>query len=196
MSELHRRVFSLAEFLDWEEAQDRRFELIDGQAVMMAGGTQGHALIAANIVSSLRTSLRGGPCRPVGSDLRVPITTTGNSRYPDVTIDCGRFDPKAHDASEPTVVFEVLSDSTGWYDQTRKLRDYDGVPTIRQYVCVSQSEPRLLVWRRDDEGRLVPDAVIVDGMIELELPGSVIRLPLTDIYEGTGLRALPTARPT
>ncbi len=94
----------------------------------MAGGAQVHALIASNLIAFLRPKLRGGPCRPSGSDLRIPIPATGNLRYPDVTIDCGRFDPSSLNVSEPTVVFEILSRSTGWYDQTTKLRDYETVP--------------------------------------------------------------------
>ena len=187
MSETSRRVFDLTEFLSWETAQERKFELVDGEAVMMAGGTQAHALIAMNITSVLRTLLRGSPCRPSGSDLRVPIVATGNCRYPDVTVDCGTFDPAAHDASEPTIAFEVLSDSTGWYDQTRKLRDYDSVPSIRQYVCVSQSERRVLVWLRDASGGLVPEAVVFDGVLRLHLGAATVDLPLAEIYEGTGL---------
>lgn len=196
MSEPFHHRLSLDEFLTWEDRQERRFELVDGQAVMMAGGTQAHALIAANIVAALRPLLRGRPCRPSGSDLRLPIPATGNSRYPDVTVDCGRFDPAARDASEPRIVFEVLSDSTGWYDQTRKLRDYDGIPSIRQYVCVSQSERRVLAWRRDGAGRLVPDPVIVDGALSLDLEGPAIHLPLAAIYEETGLPAPNEASPT
>lgn len=189
MSEPSRRIFSLDEFLRWEDRQEQKFELVDGQTVMMAGGTQAHALIAANIVSALRAALRGGPCRPSGSDLRLPIPATGNSRYPDVTVDCGRFDPAARDATEPRIVFEVLSDSTGWYDQTRKLRDYDAVPSIRQYVCVSRSEARVLIWRRDAAGRLVPEAAILDGDATLDTGEGGVSLRLADIYEGTGLAA-------
>jgi Uma2 family endonuclease len=187
MSEAVQQTFGLEAFLAWEREQERRYELVDGVAVMMTGGTQGHALIAANIVAALRSRLRGSSCRPSGSDMRVPIPATGNARYPDVTVDCGPFDRSSHDASRPTVVFEVLSDSTGWFDQTRKLRDYDSVASIRQSICVSQSEPRVLVWRRDGSGRLVPDAILVEGALQLDLEGLMADLSLADIYEETGL---------
>ncbi|KQQ82018.1 Uma2 family endonuclease [Aureimonas sp. Leaf324] len=192
MSEAKARIWKLSEFLLWEEGQERRFELVEGQAVLVAGGTQAHALIAANIVSSLRPLLRGSPCRPGGSDLRIPIVETGNVRYPDVTVDCGPFRPEAHDASEPRVVFEVLSQSTGWYDQTRKLRDYERVPFIRQYICVSQSELRVSLWLRDEGNRLVPQDDVLAGSVAIDLDGYSLDLPLADIYDGTGL--LPAQR--
>ncbi|WP_207461727.1 Uma2 family endonuclease [Azospirillum sp. SYSU D00513] len=187
MGEPPRQDWPLPDFLAWEERQAERYELLDGRPVMMTGGTQAHALIAANLIASLRPLLRGGPCRPGGSDLRVPMPGTGNSRYPDVTIDCGPFDRTSHDATEPAVVFEVLSKSTRWYDQTTKLRDYDSVPSIRQYVCVSQDEPRVSVWTRGAEGRLLPRDDVTAGAVALEIAGHAVTLPLTDIYEGTGL---------
>jgi Uma2 family endonuclease len=192
MSEARAGTWNVTDFLLWEGEQERRYELIEGQAVLMAGGTQAHALIATNIVSSLKSLLRGSPCRPSGSDLRIPIIKTGNVRYPDVTIDCGPFRPEAHDASEPRVVFEVLSQSTGWYDQTRKLRDYERVPFIRQYICVSQSELRVSLWLRDEGNRLVPQDDVLAGSVAIDLDGYSLDLPLADIYDGTGL--LPAQR--
>lgn len=176
--------WSLSEFLDWERGQDARYELVAGEALLMAGGTQAHALVAANLVSLLRPLLRGTPCRPSGSDLRIPIPVTGNVRYPDVTIDCGRFDPASHDASDPRIVFEVLSQSTGWYDQTRKLRDYESVLSIRQYICVSQSETRVSIWLRDGDQRFKAEDDIVEGTVHLALGEAMPMIWLKDIYEG------------
>ncbi len=192
MSEARAKGWTLDEFLAWEDRQERKHEFVGGRVVMMTGGTGAHALIAANIISVLRPMLRGSPCLPFGSDRRVPIPATRNSRYPDVTIDCGRFDPTARDASEPIVVFEVLSKSTGWYDQTQKLRDYDSVPTVRQYVCVSQSEARVSVWLRDDNGRLAQKPDILTGGLPLALDRPVV-LSLDAIYEDIPFTGSPEA---
>jgi hypothetical protein len=83
-----------------------------------------------------------------------PPKGTGNARYPDALIDCGRFVPSAIQAQEPTVVFEVPSKSTAWIDQNLKLRDYDATQTIMHYVLISQDEPRVMVYTRGDDGRL------------------------------------------
>ncbi len=110
-----------------------------------------------------------------------------------MTIDCGPFRPEAHDASEPRVVFEVLSQSTGWYDQTRKLRDYERVDSIQQYVCISQSEARVSLWLRGKDGRLVPQDDILQGEVAIHLGPHAPPLALADIYDGTGLVSKPPA---
>ncbi len=186
MSEAERRGWGLDEFLAWEAAQPVRWELIDGRPIMMTGGTQAHNLIMINVTSALRRALRGSPCRPGGSDLRI-VTGNGNVRYPDALIDCGPFQPGAHDASEPVAVFEVLSRSTAWIDLHAKLRDYDATPSVRLYVVVSQDIAWVALWNRDPSGRLAVAAALsgLDEAVPLDpLDGT---LPLAEIYEGLAL---------
>jgi Uma2 family endonuclease len=185
VAEPKRRDWTTDEFLAWEAAQPIRYELVEGRPAMMAGGTQAHDAIAVNLTSTLRALLRGSGCRPGTSDLRVP-TGTGNVRYPDVTVDCGEFRCESHDASQPTVVFEILSRSTAWTDLHRKLHDYDMTPTIAQYVLVAQDEPRVELWNRGANGRLALEASIVDrdGVVELRSIG--VTLGMAEVYEGLG----------
>lgn len=178
MSEPKPREWSLDEFFDWEARQAERWELVDGQPVMMAGGTQAHALIAVNLLTTLRPLSRGTPCRPGGSDLRVPVPATGNCRYPDITIDGGEFRPDAHDVSMPVVVFEVS-------DRTTNLTDYDSIASIRQYVRVSQDEPRVSVWLRGADGRLTAGDDVTGLDASFTVVGIDQPLALAGIYEGS-----------
>ncbi|MEN3792046.1 Uma2 family endonuclease [Fulvimarina sp. MAC3] len=189
MSEAATNSMTLSKFLDWEKRQERKFEFVAGEPRMMTGGTQAHALIGANIQTSLHTRLRGNPSRVGSSDLRVTVPATGNSRYPVVTVDCEPYEPASHDASKPPVVFEALSKSTAWCDQSRKLRDYETVRDIRQYVCGSQSESRISVWTRDDQGRFLAEEDITEEMGELQIEPLGMSVPISEIYDGTGLGA-------
>jgi Uma2 family endonuclease len=178
---------TLDEFNVWEDAQEARHEFINGEIALMTGGSQAHALIAANLIALLRPRLRGSPCRPCGSDLRVAIPATGNSRYPDVTIDCGPFRSESHVASEPAVVFEILSKTTATFDLTDKLWDYGSLASIRQYICLHQDRVRVLAWSRDAEGKLTLEERIVDRDENLAVHGVSEPLSVAEIYEGTGL---------
>lgn len=183
--------WDLNTFLTWESEQPDRYEFVGGIAQMMAGGTMAHSLISTNILSALRPSLRGSSCRPNGSDLRVPIPNRGNSRYPDITVDCGQYVPTSHDAAKPTVIFEILSESTKWYDLNQKVEDYGSLPTVQQYICISQSEVRLNVWKREHDGRFVKQPDITDPHASVDLESLTASLPLEAIYEGTDLISVP-----
>ena len=64
----YRRV-SVAEFLEMDFG-GAKAELVDGVIHMMAGGSEPHARIAANIIAALLPKLRGSGCRPYGSNLQ------------------------------------------------------------------------------------------------------------------------------
>lgn len=185
MSEARLHRWTLEEFLAWEERQPAKYELVNGEPRLMTGVTQGHTRIVTNVVVALGGQLRGSPCRPGGSDLRV-VTGNGNSRYPDVVIDCGPFRRESHDASEAVVVLEVLSRTTAWTDLHDKLRDYDATPTIRQYVVVAQDEPKLVVWERDPSGRLALASSLEGLGGRLALAPAEATLRMQEIYEGLG----------
>lgn len=193
MAEPATKYMNLTEFLAWEEQQAERWEFVNGEAKMMTGGTMAHSLIASNIIASLRPALRGSPCRPNGSDLRLPIPQLGNSRYPDITVDCGEFDPNARDAARPTVIFEILSKSTGFFDVEHKVDEYATLPSVEQYICVAQSELRLMVWNRSGDKlvRTLPN--ITDPKAELSLPSLNVTLTMEEIYEGLDL--IPSTAP-
>ena len=161
MSEAMRQTsWTWEAYLDWEARQPIRYELVDGQVHAMGGGTAEHDTIGNNLRAALHAQMRGKPCRPHGPDLKVRAgghvlgLDPRNGRYPDALIDCGPRVPGALYAQEPVAVFEVLSKSTGWIDQSLKLRDYDATPTIRTYVLISQDERRAMVYTRDADGRL------------------------------------------
>ena len=171
-------------YLDWEAQQPMRHELVAGQVYAMGGGTNEHDTIGNNLRGELRERLRGKPCRPHGRDLKVRAGLDG--RYPDALIDCGRRVPGALHAQEPVAVFEVLSKSTAWIDQGLKLRAYDATPSIHTYVLISQDEPRALVYRRDESGRLgIQSAVLLEGIgASIEIPELELVLPFSTLYEG------------
>jgi Uma2 family endonuclease len=185
MAEPQRKPWNWEAYLDWEARQPVRYELVDGEVYAMGGGTLAHDFIANNLRTELATRLRGSQCRCYGPDVKV-ATWTGNGRYPNALIDCGRFVPQALQAQEPTVAFEVLSKSTAWIDQNLKLRDYDATQTIRHYVLISQDEPRVMVYMRGEDRRLdLRGAMLLTGLHEtLALAAVGLSLPLAAFYEG------------
>src|SRR3954462_6298590 len=106
---------SEAEYLRLERQAETRSEYFDGEIFAMAGGTRAHSLIATNLARELSSRLKASDCVAYNSDLRVKVEATGLVTYPDVSVVCGaqRFlDEQEDTLLNPTVVIEVLSDST------------------------------------------------------------------------------------
>jgi Uma2 family endonuclease len=130
---------TLDDFLAWERQQDERYEYLDGAVTPRAGGSLDHATIAGNIETYLRERLRGGACRPFGSDAKVILA--GRAIYPDVSVTCApEIDGKSDLVPDPVVVIEVVSPSTARRDKSRKKLRAFQTPSVQHFVTVEQDE--------------------------------------------------------
>lgn len=183
---------TLEAFLAWEERQQERFELVGGVVRLMAGGTEGHDRIGINILTALRTRLRGTPCSVHGSNLKVLSRSSNASMYPDLFVRCGPRDDRRTTTEDPVVVFEVLSESTAKHDLTRKRLAYEEVPSLRRLIYVATDEARLYVRVRGADG-IWRDETVGGLDRALPLPELDLALPLAEIYEDTELALEPAA---
>ena len=145
-----------------------------------SGGTRAHSLIATNLAAELRDLLKATDCVAYNTDLRVKVETTGLITYPDVSVVCGeqRFlDEQQDTLLNPSLVIEVLSDSTEAYDRGKKFEHYRQIPTCREYLLVSQSEPRIEQFIRQPNGEwTLKEAVGLSAELKLTSLGIVLRL--------------------
>ena len=175
---------TLDEFLDWEERQPRKWEFVGCRPRLMAGGTITHDRIANNIRGLLFAALRGRRCSAHGPDLKV-LSPAGTSTYPDAIVLCDERDGRRTTCDDPTVVVEVLSESTAKDDLTRKRRAYQAIPSLRVIVYASQDEPRLDIVRRQPDGRWEDDEPVEGLEGALALPEVGVTLAMAEIYEDT-----------
>jgi Uma2 family endonuclease len=180
------RLYTLEEYYDLADRALERQEYFQGRIYAMAGASPEHGRIGANLTAALSARLRGGGCRVYTADVRVHIQETGMLTYPDLSVVCGepRFDdgrPKG--ILNPTVLIEVLSETTEGYDRGDKFRHYQTIPSLREYVLVSQARPRVEVFRRDsDSGGWAYQDYSGDDAL-LVLTSVEAKIPLAEIYE-------------
>jgi len=180
MAEPARVFVSGDEFFAFVKEAEGRWELVDGEMTMMAGANQRRQDIAANTLASLHAQLRGGKCRPTAADTAVAIN--GNIRYPDVVVDWGRRDDQALKATTPTLVIEVLSQSTRLFDSHKKLNEYKSHPDIEYVVLIDTDSARALLHYRD--GDVWRERVYQNMQDVIEFPGLGASLALSDVYFG------------
>lgn len=142
---------SFQQFLELEQLNTSKHEWLNGIVYMMAGGTFEHGRLVDNVLVALRQALAGRPCTPFAGNFLVR-TPSGLGAYPDVMVFCAPIeghpvDPKRA-ATNPTVIVEVLSESTEEYDRGEKFENYKSIPTLEDYVLVRQNAPGIEVYSR------------------------------------------------
>jgi len=145
-----------AAYLALERETDRKHEWFDGQVYAMAGAKPAHNVISARTIGELVRLLGDRPCDVYTSDQKIRVLATGLGTYPDALVVCGpaQFDPEdANAITNPRLVVEVLSDSTELYDRTTKFEHYKRVPSLCDYVLLSQHDAHVEVFSRAEGGR-------------------------------------------
>ncbi|NCA71064.1 MAG: Uma2 family endonuclease [Sphingobacteriia bacterium] len=146
-------------FEDWLASErattDQRSEYVAGEVFAMAGGTEEHNLIVLNVGAELRSQLKDRPCRVYPSDMKVRIAANDVAAYPDVMVICGErqfFDDRRDVVTNPTLIVEVLSDSTEADDRGDKFRHYRSIESLRAYLLLSQSRMQAELFPRQPDG--------------------------------------------
>lgn len=186
---LSRPPLTYAEYVAFERSAPTKHEYVNGEIFAMSGGTADHSALAMNAGAILVAALRGSPCRPYTSDLRV---RTGDDvgAYPDLSVVCGekRFSDDTHDELlNPAVIFEVLSPTSASYDRGEKFAHYRSIESLKEYVLIDSERRRVDVFLRRDDG-VWELRSYAQGAFDLStLP---VRFEMDALYEGTSLAAL------
>jgi len=173
------------EYLVRERLAETKSEYYRGEVFAMAGASLKHNLIVSNLVASLVTSLRGRNCRVCSSDMRLLVSDTGLYTYPDVLVVCGKpilADTEGDVLTNPVLIVEVLSESTKDYDRGGKFHQYMRIPSLQEYLTVSQTE--MLIderIRQPDNCWLIRELVPANGKVSIQCLG--VELEFAEVYD-------------
>ncbi len=146
-----RHRYSYEDYLATERDSTMKHEFVDGEICALVGGTARHSALASRISAALE-NLRSPNCIAFQSDMRLRVLATGRATYPDVSMVCGPIqldpaDPSGTTITNPALLVEALSPSTEEVDRGSKLEDYQRIPSLEEYVLVSQYS-RIEIYRR------------------------------------------------
>lgn len=188
-------LYTESEYLALEREADERHEYLDGVIYSMAGESPKHGDVSVNLVRLISTALLGKPCNTYTKDTKVrsgPLPkwrsgTKGLYSYPDLVVVCGErkyLDEYQDVLVNPTVIIEVLSDRTERFDRKQKfLRYQQYLPSLVDYVLVSQNEPTLELYHRPSPKSPQWEFTIVNGLkSRLFIPSLKCWLRLADVY--------------
>ena len=181
---------TLEEFLAWEAGQPERWEFFDGEAFMMAGGSDVHNVVTGNMYMALRIGLQNTRCNVFMSDVRLRLAASDDLFYPDVFVTCSDADRDRRQVKEdPVLIAEVLSPSTEAHDRGDKFAAYRRFTGLKTVLFLSQDRPHVECFTRGEDGRWILSEASGDTA-SLALPAFGFELALADLY-----RDLPDATP-
>lgn len=174
--------YTAAEYLAMDDAAERRSEFIEGEIILVPGASDTHVQIVTNLVRLLDERTEEQDCSVFSNDTRVQAAV--GYYYPDVGVVCGERlkNPTNNALINPTILIEILSDSTEHVDRGVKLRHYRRLSSLRTYLLVSQTIALIEQYERGEDAndwRIIETAHL-NGTVNL--PAMGCRLPMSAIY--------------
>ena len=194
MSSLPQLRYTPEEYLELERKADFKSEYLSGEIFAMAGASEAHNLIVANVVGEFRSQLKGRPCKTYPSDMKVETGPTGLFSYPDAIVVCG--EARFHDSHRdmllnPTLIVEVLSPSTEAYDRGAKFALYRRMESLTDYIMISSAEYRIEHFTRQADGRWLLSSEGTEILGDVSIPSLACSLPVSEVYDRVEFEPVP-----
>ena len=185
----NKQKISIEEYLEMENASPEKHEYYRGEVFAMSGAKVPHVRITDNILTALKHKLKGKPCQPFGSDLRIHVEANTLFTYPDISIICGdiiSLNNDDYNMINPSVLIEVLSKSTRNYDRGEKFKFYRDIPTLKEYVLVDSEVVAVEIFRlnANHHWELEECNNTIEGF---EIHAINTSLSFAEVYEGAKL---------
>ncbi len=182
MQQAEQLAFDANAYLEREELEPEKHEYIAGEVFAMGGARREHVVVCGNVFASLKQRLRGKPCQAYIADMKLRVEQADAFFYPDVMVSCHPEDHQAEQfLTKPTLIVEILSDSTEAYDRGIKFASYRLLDSLQEYVMVDIKARRLECYRRTaDNDWLLHD---VTGDEDCEFKSLGFSVPLKEVFE-------------
>ncbi|MEH2072960.1 MAG: Uma2 family endonuclease [Nostoc sp.] len=184
-----KKYYTPEEYLQLEETSESKNEYRDGEIVSIAGNTTNHNEIAGNFYANFKLTIRGKDYKIYMSDVKLWIQRYRIYTYPDVMVISGKPIYEGNGTTQvtnPSIIVEVLSNSTQNYDRTNKFRFYRSIPELQEYIMIDQYEYLVEQFTKNVNGQWVlTEYESVDAVLSLQ--SIDFKIPFSDIYEGVNL---------
>ena len=184
-----RQKISIQEYLEMENASPEKHEYYKGEVFAMSDAKVSHVIITDNILTLLKQKLKGKPCKPFGSDMRIHIEANTLFTYPDISIICGdiiTLNNDEYNVLNPSVLIEVLSKATKNYDRGDKFKLYRDIPTLKEYVLVDSESMNVELFRLNESNHWELEEYKSDTE-SFEIKAINTALSFAEVYEGSAV---------
>ena len=193
IAQIETKTYQAEEYLELEINSEERHEFIDGEIVLMAGGTPNHSELAGSLMLLLRLALRGKSYHTFILNQRLWVPQFNNYTYPDVMVvarpielQSGRNDT----ITNPVLIAEVLSKSTKAYDRDDKFAAYRSIPSFKEYLLIDQYRLQVQQYSKTDGNKWIFSEYSCEGD-RVSLTSMPVEFSVGDLYENIEFDAMP-----
>lgn len=185
----YKKKMTIEEYLRLDRQENRekngKYEFFNQKLIYMPGGTLQHGSLIANVNGLFFMKLlqtRSNSSVLIDTKIK-SFLSYKNYVYPDAIVSNGRpeyEDEKKDVLVNPSLIVEVLSDSTEAFDRGEKFQSYRNIPTFKEYLLVSQYKKCIEQFYKDEKSGWHLGEVITEG--SLKLKSMDMEINIDDLY--------------
>jgi Uma2 family endonuclease len=180
MAQVADKLWTLEEFLAFDDGSDTSYQLFEGRLVAMNPPLRGHGTLVGRLTRIIGNQLRP-PCEVIAEAGIIPVNRRNSWYKADLIVTCTPGNYKDQFIADPVLVNEVLSPTTNATDFNRKLPDHQQIPSMQDILLVSGMERLIRHWTRAAQGwterRHRRGATV-------RLAGLPVALTMSELYDG------------
>lgn len=172
------------EYLIREDEAQEKSEFINGRVIAMAGTSVPHERISRNLVSELHFSFKNKNCEVFSSEIKVAIGHKKAFYYPDAMAVCGDLSyarGRNDMIDNPIFIIEIISPESEIRDRGEKFLSYQMLPSLQEYVLISQDQVNVEVFFKDEKGWRYNRYSELNDVVTFQSVG--VDLALKDLYD-------------
>jgi Uma2 family endonuclease len=176
--------YTFTEYETLEQETGERFLYYHGEVFAMAGTTKRHNDIVLETAYYLKDTFRNR-CKVFAENVKLELVPNAYYVYPDILLTCHSEDISDDEQTfikYPSLIAEVLSESTQSYDMQDKKAWYFKIPTLQYHLLIFPKKPRVEVFERNGDFWIFRFFENLTDNINLEKLN--LKLPLNVIYKG------------
>lgn len=175
------KIYTIEEYFELEKNSEERHEFVHGNLILMPGESKIANKIVVNCTVALHNKLSSKGYDIFVEDVRLMVNAD-TYRYPDLIVAPETDNSDTHAIQKPTLIIEVLSESTRQTDHVEKLSEYSNLPSLQYYLLIEQSKYVVYCYSRSNAKQWTYQ--MFDDLNEvIDLAFFEIQLGLKEIYE-------------
>lgn len=186
MTAIPKERITLEEYFELDKNAEGRFEYHDGFAFEMSGVSIAHADIEANLMTTLKNKIASRDCKINPANVRIKVPKLPTYRYADLSALCGKRIVEQIAGLDvlinPSLIVEVLSPSTAYYDRGEKFTEYKSIESFKEYLLVDQNRKFVTLYAKHNEKFWFQSEYVKGESLKLE--SLECELSVDEIYQG------------
>jgi Uma2 family endonuclease len=173
---------SAKEYLEGELVSQTRHEFVSGEVYAMAGTSERHHRICLNLAAKVDAHLDGSDCDVFITEIKLKVSEE-TFYYPDIFVACDKKPKSEYFREHPILIIEVSSPSTRQIDRREKLRAYQQMEDVLEYVVIEQDKMHIELHRRQPDGNWITYFYNDNDLdVDIEFQSIKLKTKIEEIY--------------